>query len=635
MKPLLLAAALLLPPQAAFRAPEFRADLEWLNTARPLSMKALRGKVVLLDFWTYCCINCMHNLPELKRLEQEFPQALVVVGVHSAKFTTEQETDNIRQAVLRYEIDHPVVNDRDHEIWNAYRVQAWPTTLLIDPEGRVVRGKSGEDVYRSFRDSIQEVIAEFAARGLIDRRPLDTRLERARLPAPLLSFPGKVLADEPADRLFIADSNHNRIVVATLAGKVIDVAGRGTMGNADGSFDDAAFNHPQGMAFDRRASALYVADTENHTIRALDLASRQVTTIAGTGVQGRERNVAGVGRDVALNSPWDLVLRDGALYVAMAGWHQIWKHNLDTGGTYPHAGQSLEGLVDGPLGRSSLAQPSGLTSDGEYMYVADSESSAVRRLDFDRRGQIESLVGLDLFVFGDRDGAGDRALLQHPLGVTARDGYVYIADTYNNKIKRLTIESRLVETLAGSGKPDLRDGTQAAFDEPGGISIAAGKLYVADTNNHVIRTVDVKTRDVTTLALSGVEKLARRAAGFEGDSVRLPAQTLAKGQVVFVLNVTLPPGHKLNRLAPTAAAVSTGAGPPQRTAIESLPARLTADVGESGAVRVETTIYYCETSKEGLCYFRDVRFEVPFETAPDGASRVDLKYDVVSRSAGM
>src|SRR5713101_6139608 len=270
--------------RARVRAPELVGGRGWLNTEKPLSLAALKGKVVLLDFWTYCCINCMHIIPDLKKLERKYPNELVVIGVHSAKFTAEKGTDNIRQAILRYEIEHSVVNDHEMQIWQEYTVRSWPTLFLIDPAGKVVAYMSGEGVYTQFDRYIAKVIETFDAKKMIDRRPLNLKLERQRAPASVLAFPGKVLADEKSKQLYIADSNHNRIVVVSLDdSSVTEVIGSGEIGLSDGSFETAAFNHPQGMALD--GSILYVADTENHALRAIDLGKRTVTTIPGTGEQ--------------------------------------------------------------------------------------------------------------------------------------------------------------------------------------------------------------------------------------------------------------------------------------------------------------------------------------------------------------
>jgi thiol-disulfide isomerase/thioredoxin len=301
------------------RAPELEGHRGWLNTDRPLSLSMLRGKVVLLDFWTYGCINCMHIIPDLKKLEQKYPNELVVIGVHSAKFANEKDTDNIRHIIVRYEIEHPVVNDANFAIWQAYAVRAWPTRYLIDPDGYIIGRLEGEGGFEALDQAIAQTIREFRQRGKLNEEPLKIALERAKVGDLPLRFPGKVLADEKSGRLFIADSNHNRIVVTTLDGSLVEAIGTGARGRDDGSFDRATFYRPQGMALD--GDKLYVADTENHLIRQIDLKAKSVKTIAGTGEQSREYGLTGPARSVALSSPWDLQLIGQTLYIAMAGPH--------------------------------------------------------------------------------------------------------------------------------------------------------------------------------------------------------------------------------------------------------------------------------------------------------------------------
>ena len=487
-------------------APEFPAGLDWLNTAQPLAIKELRGKIVLLDFWTYCCINCMHVLPDLLRLERKYRDELVVIGVHAAKFAAERETANIREAILRYEIEHPVVNDHQMRVWQEYATRAWPTLVLIDPRGKVTGSHSGEGVFETFDSVIGEMVAYFDREGLLDRRPMHFALERDKHDPKALSFPGKVLADEEEQSLFIADTNHNRILVAALDdGQILDVIGGGEAGFVDGTFEEARLQHPQGMA--RDGDYLYIADTENHAIRRADLARRRVITIAGNGSQSRDfdsRPSPAKGR--ALNSPWDLELVHGVLFIAMAGSHQIWGLDLQDGIIAGHAGSGGENHVDGPLLQAALAQPSGLTTDGDVLFFADSEISSIRTADLDPRGgNVRTIVGEGLFDYGDVDGVGEEVRLQHPLGVVYADGMLYVADTYNNKIKRLQPLARSSATFAGSGEAGLLDGpgVVARFHEAGGVSAAGGKLYVADTNNHAIRVVELATRKVSTLALKG------------------------------------------------------------------------------------------------------------------------------------
>ena len=484
-------------------APEFVEGLEWLNTGRPLSMFDLRGKVVLLDFWTYCCVNCHHVLPDLKKLERKYPEELVVIGVHSGKFTAERDAENIRQAILRHEIEHPVVNDARFEIFEAYGAKVWPTIFLIDPAGKIVGYKAGEGVYEPFDEAIALVIDEFE--GEIDRTPLDLQLESE--PDTPLSYPGKVLADDASNQIFISDTNHNRIIVAALDSRIVKtVAGRGAAGLGDGTFAEVTFNKPQGMAYDGRY--LYVADTENHAIRKLDLQTESVETIAGDGIQAQLKSAGGVAADTRLNSPWALTLYRRQLYVAMAGPHQIWLMDLTNGEIGPYAGSGHEGIEDGALVTAMLAQPSGMTLARDKIYFADSETSAIRSFGLPPSDRVETVVGVGLFDYGDIDGKGDEVRMQHPLDVAYHDGYLYVVDTYNNKIKRVDPDKREAKSFVGTGEAGYRDGGKARFDEPGGISYADGRLYVADTNNHVIRVIDLSSKQVSTFELEGLDAAA-------------------------------------------------------------------------------------------------------------------------------
>lgn len=608
--------------QGQVTAPDFPEGLEWLNTERPLSLRELRGKVVLLDFWTYCCINCMHILPDLKRLEQKYANELVVIGVHSAKFFTEQETENIRQAILRYDIEHPVVNDNQMVVWSQYAVRAWPTLVLIDPQGKIVGYHAGEGVYDIFDQAIQRVIETFEARGQLDRTPLRFTLERERKPRTVLSFPGKVLAEERTQQLFIADSNHHRILVVSLKdGTVQKVIGSGVAGFTDGAFEKAQFRNPQGMAYDPDAEALYIADTDNHAIRRADLRHATVETLAGTGQQSRVYPPrSGKGKEVALNSPWDVVQVGEYLYIAMAGSHQLWRLNLRTLQAEPHAGTGREACIDGVLRACALAQPSGITTDGTKLYFADSEVSCIRMADIDPSGQLETLVGGDLFEFGDKDGIGRAARLQHPLGVVYADGLLYVADTYNNKIKRLDPKTRRIETFVGTGEAGNTDGNPAHFDEPGGLTYANGKLYVADTNNHLIRVVDIQTRQVHTLALKGLERVKQPAP--VGNTVQQEARPpirVAGKQVTLRLEALLPEGHKLNPYArstvkikargATLASKSEGEWVLERPSLE-VSLTLTEPTAE---LEVLWQIYHCQASNEGLCYFYERVVRQPLE----------------------
>jgi thiol-disulfide isomerase/thioredoxin len=492
-----------LPEQSGAPAPELDGGSAWLNTAGPIHLADLKGHIVLLDFWTLCCINCIHTLPDLAKLEAKYPGILVVIGVHTPKFPNEKNTESIRKAILRYEVAHPVINDSEGIIWRKYGVNSWPTLVLIDPEGNFYKAGSGEGLYDAVDQEIGALIKKYKAKKMLDEKPLKFELARnSESGDSPLFFPGKVLADAASNRLFIADSTHHRIVITDLGGKKIAVAGSGVQGFKDGAFADACFSDPQGMAL--KGDTLYVADRKNHSIRELDLKKETVKLIAGTGKQNRGvRFQGGPALETGLNSPWDLLYHNGKLFIAMAGHHQVWTMTLGKSARVdPFAGNGKEDIVDGLRGGASFAQPSGLATDGKTLWVADSETSSIRSMKIDGSSEVKTVVGQGLFEFGDVEGTGNKVRLQHALGVAYKDGKLYVADTYNSKVKILDPVSRSCKTLLGERGGWL---TAQTFSEPGGLSFAGDKLYIADTNGHRIRVVDMKTLDVTTLRLTGVE----------------------------------------------------------------------------------------------------------------------------------
>jgi DNA-binding beta-propeller fold protein YncE len=441
----------------------------------------------------------------------------VVIGVHSPKFTTEEDTESVRQAVARYGITHPVLVDSERRVWDAYGVRGWPTMVLIDPRGYVLGMVSGEGHGPALDQAIGEALRLLGEQQLLDDQLLPLRLEvdsGAISPASQLLYPGKVLADADGNALYIADSGHHRLVMARLDGSGYETIGSGEPGHEDGDFETTNFHSPQGMALDAAHGWLYLADTGNHLIRRVDLRARTVTTVAGTGAQGWRQRGGGPARETPLNSPWDVLLLDGNLYIAMAGTHQLWAYDPIRDTVSVWAGTGAEARHDGPASQATFAQPSGLATDGTRIFVADSEASSIRILEPSAAGGeplVRTLAGGDLFAFGDKDGRGDLARLQHPLGVAwvpddTPIGVIYVADTYNHKIRRLDPHTRDLSSFAGSGQPGGDDGVGAAarFSEPGGLSYTAGNLYVADTNNHAIRIVALADRTVTTLQIAGL-----------------------------------------------------------------------------------------------------------------------------------
>jgi len=620
-------------------APDFPAGQTWFNVSKALTIADLRGKVVLLDFWTLGCINCQHVIPDLTHLESEFGDSIAIIGVHSGKYDREHADDSVKEAVLRLGIEHPVVNDPDFVIWSKYGAQAWPTDVVIDPNGKIVGAHEGEGVYDAVEPTIKKLVADFDATGKIDRTPLPIDLLAAPIASDFLSFPGDVLTDEAGGRLFIADSDNNRILVSGLDGALQKAIGSGTQGLKDGMSSQAQFNQPQGLALSADGNTLYVADTRNHTLRAVDLASDTVTTLAGNGQRATTSPTDSVAANaISLASPWGLQLVGNTLYIAMAGSHQLWAMDLAAKTISVIAGSGQEGVASGPPLGATLAQPNGITTDGTNLYWVDPESSSVRKLPLSG-GDVQTLVGTGLFDFGDVDGLPSVAKLQHAQGIVYANGTLYVADTYNHKIRTVNPTTGEVKTFAGTGTSGNTDGpaATATFNEPGGLSVLGNKLYIADTNNNAIRVIDLGSGNVSTLQLSN---LAVAASGQKGRVLKmsLPPQTINPSTTTLRLRLTVPSGYLLNNLAPSQLTLSTsdtGAFSPGQTDVTfstneaSVEVSVPVTVSAGQAILSATgDVYYCRENQNAICLVDQLDIALPVTvsaSAPTGEAVMEYE----------
>ena len=490
---LILLVSLVLPVNSSasrenVRAPEFPAELPWLNVSRPLVLDDLRGRVVILDFWTYGCINCIHVAEELKRLEETFGEDLVVIGVHSPKFDNERRLSTLRHITLRYDRRHPIVNDIDLRMMRLYRARAWPTLVVLDPQGGVEGYVTGEGHEELLARTVKRLLKD-AEDGAM-RRALPVALERDRVESSYLAAPGKVAVD--GDRVAISDTLHHRLLIADTNGSVLQVIGDGRPGLRDGPPQQARFRTPQGVLF--VGKQLYVADTGNHALRKVDLSTGEVTLVAGTGQIGDLKSGEFKASAVGLRSPWDLAWDGIKVYVAMAGTHQIWQYDPKLQRIAAWAGTSREGIEDGKVSEATFSQPSGLAIHDGTLFVADPEASAIRVIDLADQS-VKTIVGTGLFDFGDRDGLTEKALLQHPLGIAAADdGKVVVADTYNHKLKIIDLKNRKIATVAGSGSPGRQKNGAMLMNEPGGAAMLGKNVLIADTNNDRILLHDLSEK---------------------------------------------------------------------------------------------------------------------------------------------
>ncbi|WP_211124595.1 NHL domain-containing thioredoxin family protein [Streptomyces yatensis] len=595
-------------PRARVRAPELIGRGGWLNTGdNDLTLTDLRGRIVILDFWTFCCVNCLHVLDELRELEEKHRDTVVIVGVHSPKFVHEAEHQAVVDAVERYEVHHPVLDDPELATWKQYAVRAWPTLVVVDPEGYVVAQHAGEGHAHALETLVGQLEAEHAAKGTLRRgdgpyvppEPVPTELR----------FPGKAVP-LPGGTFLVSDTTRHQLVELAADGEsVVRRIGTGERGLDDGTGERARFSEPQGLALFPDGTVA-VADTVNHALRRFDPATGEVTTLAGTGRQWWQGSpTEGPAREVDLSSPWDVAWFAGRLWIAMAGVHQLWTYDPEDRTVRAAAGTTNEGLVDGPAEEAWFAQPSGLAATEDRLWIADSETSAVRYVERDGDGfAVRTAVGTGLFDFGHRDGAAEQALLQHPLGVTALpDGSVAISDTYNHALRRYDPATGEVSTLA----TDLR--------EPSGAVLADGDIVVVESARHRLTRLRLPEEAVRVDAVA--HRTQRAATDIAPGTLRL--------DVVF----QAPEGQKLD----------TRYGPSTRLLVSSTPPGLLAE-GDGAGTDLHRELVLTEGVTEGVlhvsamaascdddpsneypaCHVHQQDWGVPVRVTEGGATRLPL-----------
>lgn len=610
-----------------------QASEQWFNLSRPLEQSDLKGRLVLLDFWTYSCVSCMEILPEIQKLEQRFGNKLLVISVHSAKFDNDKDANSIKKAILRHNITSPVINDSSLRIWNSFAVKSWPTLVLISPRGSIYKTYSDKINMAKVKKDIKHLTSKYKYE--INRDPLPVALERDNIVNTILNSPTKIkyISDFSyksynAPALAISNSGKNNIVISSLKGDIILKIGSNREGFEDGTFDSASFNYPQGLLYS--SGKLYVADTNNHALRMIDFKDGVVSTIIGSGQKGKTiggKSEALDANSIDLSSPTDLEFfpdRDN-IVIANSGTHQILSYNIKKNIVLAIAGDGSNGFADGKYPNNSLSQTSDMAVFGKKLYFVDAQGSSLRALG--EGDEVTTLIG-GAGKFGHKNGDKGEALMQHPLGLTVDDTGAYIVDSYNNVIRKYDFSSKKIHDVVGAKKSGdkLGRGSATEFDEPQGIVSVLDSFYLADTNNN--RILQISRRNFEAQLLDILPPLKLQKEGFLQylPNLQKSDAAMVKADAELLLKINLNSGWKINEMGPSFINLLELVKENQANlvatfdwhSVQGLELKLPKLNPKKDYV-LQGVIYYCQDKKNALCYVKSYQQKV----VADGSEKND------------
>ncbi len=589
---------------------------EWLNVNQAVKPEDLRDRIVLLDFWSYSCVNCVEVLQEIKEMEQQFGSKLTVIGIHSGQFENEKNFSEIRKAVIRNDIDYPVINDSKLRIWNEFEIKGLPSFILIDPHGDIYKKFVGETSIVDVKSAIKKLISKY--KYDLNRDSLPIVLEKNNIDGNVLSSPTKIeyVADfsyksRHLPALFIANTSKNSVIATTLSGDVILKIGTNSSGFQDGSFDVASFDSPQGLIY--RGGKLYVADTGNHAIREVDFKESKVTTLIGSGQRGDVLSESQIveAKTFELASPTDIEFfpTNESMVIANSGTHQILQYNITKDTIRVVAGNGSEGLKDGKFPNSVLAQPTDLAVYNRKLYFLDTMSSSLRVID--ESGEVKTLIGKDINKFGNKNGTKSEALMQHPMGLTVDDTGVYISDSFNHSIKKYDFASATLSTISGNRKSgsSVGNGVYAEFDQPEGIASVLNNFYIADSNNN--RIIILNRANMSTSIMNVMPPLKLPKEGFLQylPNLKKSPNIAVSDDSELEVEIDLKKGLKINEMGPSFINLLELVKEDKANLVASFDwndvknKKMTLPQLDSGKkYLMQGVIYYCENKYNSLCF---------------------------------
>ncbi len=609
---------------------------KWLNLSSEIKISDLKNRVILLDFWTYDCVNCLQVNSKIKELEQEFGSKLTVIGVHCSRFDNSFDVREIRKAIIKHDIDYPVINDQNLAVCNNFKSEALenielPTVIIIDPHGRISKRYIGRnDIADHLKKDLKKIISKY--RYQLNRESLPILLEKNIITGHILSSPTKIEYTSDFEYngvkmpvIFIANAGENNIIISSLSGEIIAKIGSKNQGFDDGDFESASFNLPNGMVY--KNHKLYIADTNNDAIRVVDFKENKVSTLIAGEMSNAQTNVS-------LLSPTDLKFYPDSdnIVIASAGNNQILQYNLNNQAIKVIAGNASDGMEDGKYPQNSLSQTSALAIWGQKIYFIDAKSSSLRVID--KNGEVSTLIGQGILKFGNQNGDKSQALMQHPLGLAVDDTGIYIADSYNNLIKKYDFSNHKISNFIGSKNKGDNIGSKekTEFDEPSAIISVLDKFYVADSNNDRIIIINRGNFKASILNVMPPLKLPK-----EGLLEYLPNLQKLKNLKVnskeqVSLKINLPSNYHINESGPSFINLLELTKKDQANLVvnfdwnmvKNLEIKLPILDAKKDYI-LQGTIYYCSNKANSLCYINSYEQKIkPLNSEENNVININL-----------
>ncbi len=593
---------------------------QWFNVSQNLTRKDLEGRIVLLDFWSSNCINCLQNIPKIKKLEEKFGDKLLVIGVHSGRLDNEKNPKSVREAVITYDINHPVINDYDLEIWGDFDISSWPTLVLVNPRGKIEYQQKGSIEVEKFSKKITKLVKKY--RFILNFEPLPIVLERNNIENHILNFPSKIehasnfkYKDIEINALIISNSLDNYIIVSTLDGKIIEKIGSKAAGFKDGNFKDATFNYPTGLLY--RDDILYVADRGNNAIRKVDFINKKVTTVIGSGVSGDILQNLVDAKGFNLSSPQDLDYfpDENHIIIANLGSNQLLIYDIENQKIKPFAGNGKRNLVNGKYPNNSLAQPSGIDANGDKLYFVDAYSSSLRSVD--KSGNVETLIGKGIREFGNKNGSKSEALMQNPGGVFVTNSAIYIADSYNHLVRKYDNDSKNISNYSGNGVKSDDIGDITSYSEVSDLTLVKDNFYIVDSHNN--RIIVKNTVNSKTSILDILPKLVLPQDGlleYLPNLEVIPNQAVKSNENINLL-FNLGEGWKINEMAPSFFNLVEIINEKEANLIASYDWNIIKNgilklpkMSDEKSYYLQGTVYYCENKANALCFIHSYKSKI-------------------------